>query len=268
MRLRLLLACLLAVPICGATASTLPAGGSAADGADISWPNCPKGMGIPSRPTEGKPMPLAGTQFVIIGLTNGPGFTPNPCLADQVAWTTSRHLWAGAYAITTYPTPAQLTQYGGRGTGAQRLFRTGVAQAQFNVRGMRRAGLRPPMVWVDVEPVPVQPWSGNPTFNTAVVEGVLAGYRGAGLKVGLYSYAYGWKQITGGRQYPTIATWVPSGSDLRSAALARCGKASFSGGRVLFGQWTVGDRDHDVTCPGVTGSAGQSSRMPGLFAST
>lgn len=55
-------------------------------GADISWPQCPKGIGIPSRPTEGKPMPKASTTFVIVGLTNGPGFTPNPCLAKHVAW--------------------------------------------------------------------------------------------------------------------------------------------------------------------------------------
>lgn len=267
MRLRLLLAVLL-LPLSTAAASTMPATGSAADGGDISWPNCPKGMGIPSRPTEGKPMPLAGTQFVIMGLTNGPGFTPNPCLADQVAWTKERHLWAGAYAITTYPNSAQLKEYGGRGTGTQRLFRTGVSQAQYNVRAMRVAGLRPPIVWVDVEPVSVQPWSGNPVFNNAVVDGVVAGYRGAGLKVGFYSYAYGWKQITGGRQLPTVATWVPSGNDQRSAALARCSRISFSGGRVLFGQWTAGDRDHDVSCPGVTGSAGHSSRMPTLFAAT
>jgi hypothetical protein len=270
MRLRLLLlAALLAVPLTASTsqASSLPQTRSA-DGADISWPNCPKGMGIPSRPTEGMPMPVASARFVVLGLTNGPGFTPNPCLADQVAWTKARHLWAGAYAVTTYPSAAQLTTYGGRGTGAQRLFRTGVAQAQVNVRNMRRAGLRPPMVWVDVEPVSVQPWSGNPTFNNAVLDGAVAGYRGAGLKVGFYSYAHGWKQITGGRRMPSVATWVPAGDDQRSSALARCSRPSFSGGLVLLAQWTAAGRDHNVTCPGVTGGPGRPSRFPGMFAST
>lgn len=268
MHLLLRLAVLLAVPAVGlvvtspSLASTSPAYRSATAGADISWPNCPKGMGIASRRTEGQPMPQSGTQFVVMGLTNGPGFTPNPCLAAQVSWTKERHLWAGAYAITTYPTAGQLTTYGGRGAGAQRLFRTGVAQAQFNVRNMRRAGLRPPLVWVDVEPVSVQPWSGNVAFNNAVVDGVVAGYRGAGLAVGLYSYAYGWKHITGGRRLPTVATWVPSGDDQRSSALGRCGSASFSGGVVLIGQWTADARDHDVTCPAAGG------RFPRLFAST
>ncbi len=262
---RLILCCLalaLAFPV-PASASTVPPAGSTAYGNDISWPNCPKGMGIPSRPTEGKPMPHPAAQFVIIGLTNGPAFTPNPCLADQVAWVRARHLWAGAYAITSYPTAAQLSQYGGRGTGTQRLHRVGIAQAQDNVRKMRRAGLRPPMVWIDVEPVKLAPWSGNPTFNNALIDGVMAGYRGAGLKVGFYSYAYGWRQITGGRQLPSYATWVPSGNDRRASAMARCSQRSFSGGRVLLGQWTADERDHNVTCPGVTGRQFQV-----LFAAT
>jgi hypothetical protein len=257
------LALLLALPAPGASGSTPPPEGRAAYGNDISWPNCPEGMGIASRPTEGKPMPHPAAQFVILGLTNGPGFTPNPCLASQVAWVRSRHLWAAAYAVTSYPTAAQLKAYGGRGSGAQRLFRAGVAQAQFNVRTMRRAGLRPPLVWVDVEPVRSVPWSGNPHFNNALIDGAVAGYRGAGMKVGFYSYAYGWKQITGGRRIPSVATWVPAGNDQRAAAAARCGQRSFSGGTVLLGQWTADGRDHNVTCPGVAGR-----RFPGLFVAT
>ncbi len=263
---RLSLLCLifvLALLPSSASASTLPPSGSTAYGADISWPNCPKGMGIPERRTEGQPMPTAKAQFVITGLTNGPGFTPNPCLASQVAWVKERHLWAGAYAITTYPTLDQLKRYGGRGSGPQRLFRTGAAQANVNVRNMRSAGLRPPMVWVDIEPVKSAPWSGNQPFNNAVIDGVLAAYRGAGLKVGFYSYAYGWRQITGGRRMTSVPTWVPSGNDQRSSALARCTQPSFSGGRVLLGQWTEANRDHNVTCAGVAGPMFRS-----LFAST
>ena len=249
----LVLAAALLVPV-GAHAAVVTRAGTTAYGADISWPNCPKGMGIPSRPTLGLPMPTDAAQFVVLGLTNGPGWTPNPCLASQVAWVKARHLWAGAYAVTSYPTAAQLSSYGGAGTTTQRLFRAGAAQAQYNVRTMRRAGLRPPMVWVDVEPVKSAPWSANPRLNNALVDGAVAAYKGAGLRVGFYSYAYGWKQITGGRQLTAYATWVPSGDDQRSSALRRCGQRSFSGGKVYLGQWTAGDRDHDVTCSGVTGS--------------
>ena len=55
-------------------------------GADISWPQCPRGMGIPQKQGQGSPMPLDAARYVILGLTNGPGFYANPCLASQVAW--------------------------------------------------------------------------------------------------------------------------------------------------------------------------------------
>ncbi len=219
------------------------------EGADISWPNCPKGMGIPERPTEGQPMPLDSARFVIMGLTNGPGFTPNPCLASQVTWVRDHDRTAGAYAITTYPTAAQLKQYGGGGAVSAQLFRTGAAQANYNVRTMRAARLSTPMIWVDVEPVTVRPWSGTPARNNAVIDGAVAAYQRAGLRIGFYSYAYGWKQITGGRRLPTYPTWVPAGNDQRSSALRRCSQPSFSGGPVYLGQWTKANRDHNVTCP-------------------
>src|SRR4051812_25172980 len=69
-----------------ATAAVAPTPGVRLTGGDISWPNCPKGMGIPSRRSPGNPLPLASAAFAVIGLTNGPGWFPNPCLADHVAW--------------------------------------------------------------------------------------------------------------------------------------------------------------------------------------
>ena len=49
----------------------------------MSWPQCPKGMGIPEKRSQGAPLPLDTAAYVILGLTNGPGFTPNPCLPDD-----------------------------------------------------------------------------------------------------------------------------------------------------------------------------------------
>lgn len=230
------------------------------EGADISWPNCPKGMGIPERPTEGQPMPLDSARFVVLGLTNGPGFTANPCLASQVAWVRDRGRSTGAYAITSYPTDRQLAQYGGRGAGVDRLFRTGAAEANANLRTMRAAGLSTPMVWVDVEPVTLAPWSTVPARNNAVIDGALAAYRNAGFRTGFYSYAYGWKQITGGRRMAAYPTWVPAGDDQRASALRRCSAPSFSGGPVHLAQWTVANRDRNLTCPSYS-SAAQVRRM-------
>ena len=36
-------------------------------GADVSWPQCPKGLGIPEKRTEGRPMPTSSARFVVLG---------------------------------------------------------------------------------------------------------------------------------------------------------------------------------------------------------
>ncbi|MFN2540404.1 MAG: hypothetical protein ABR549_19920 [Mycobacteriales bacterium] len=239
-----------------ARSSTLPAASAPVTGADISWPNCPPGMGIPQRRTLGQPMPPAGTKYVVVGLTNGPGFTPNPCLSSQLSWVKRRHLWLGVYSVVSYPTAAQLARYGGTGTLRTRLHRVGVAQARFNLATMRKAGLaKAPMVWVDVEPVKGWPWSASTSANNALIDGAMLAYRVAGMHVGLYSYKYGWREITGGRRLPNVATWVP---------LSTCSRPSFSGGPILLTQTTSNGSDINKTCPGQVSRA----RFPILFAST
>lgn len=237
-----------------AAASPTPAGGVTAAGNDISWPQCPKGAG-----GYGLPGPQATAKFVVIGLTDGGSFRANPCLARQVSAAKARHLWTGVYAISTYPTRAQLARYGGRGSLATRLYRVGVAEARFNLRAMRGAGLRAPMVWVDVEPRTRAPWSSVVARNNAVIDGVLAAYKAAGVRVGLYSYVRAWTSITGARLLPGLSTWVPVGKKGRAVAKSRCAQPSFSGSKPLLVQWTDGKRDYDYTCPGITGRAATGS---------
>jgi len=224
-------------------------------GADISWPNCPRGLGIRSRPTLGKPLPRANARFVVIGLTNGPAFHENPCLAAHVAYAQERRLWASAYAVATYPTTRQLARHGDAGprparTERGRLFNTGYAQAALNVRTMREVGLDSPAVWVDVEPVsPPAPWSGRVRANKAVVDGVLAAYRDAGLEVGFYSVGTLWRQIMGSTRY-RLPEWRSAGPTTRTRALGMCTSGRFQGGPAVIGQWWDDDRDYNVLCPG------------------
>jgi uncharacterized protein with LGFP repeats len=224
-------------------------------GYDVSWPQCPAGSGIPERPGYGLPLPPASSQFVIIGLTNGPAFTPNPCLADQVGWAKAHLQWAAGYAVVTYPTAAQLATYGGAGpypttNSADRLRNVGYAQAVYNLARMREAGLNAKFVWVDVEPYPVRPWSSDQAANNAVIDGVLRGYQDGGFPTGFYSYDNGWREITGGRRDTVRPTWVPAGRRTEADARAKCTQPSFSGGPVVIGQWTDGTYDYNVTCPG------------------
>jgi peptidoglycan hydrolase-like protein with peptidoglycan-binding domain len=229
-------------------------------GGDISWPNCPKGMGIPSRLSEGQPLPVATAAFALIGLTNGPGFTPNPCLAAQVAWASG--LWTSAYAMTTYPTALERATYGVSGPWSAidsigQLRNAGYAQALVNVAAMAATGLRVPFVWVDVEPYAVAPWSRSIDANREVVRGVVRGYEDSGYRVGFYSYERGWRTVVGAWRKPAYPAWLPVGHSTNGLALAsaRCASASFSGGEVLLAQWVDANRDQDVTCPQLAGRA-------------
>jgi hypothetical protein len=225
-------------------------------GADVSWPQCPKGMGIPERPTLGAPMPLPTAEYVVLGLTNGPGFTANPCLADQVAWVRDRRLMAAAYAVASLPDDDAVAEHGGTGpydAGSERgqLANAGYQQALANVATMRRAGLTTPMVWVDVEPVPDFEWSGDPVANSAVVEGSVRAYEDAGYRVGVYSTPALWSGVVGGLRLG-LPEWRAAGETSRQEALSRCGRDwSIQGGRAVLGQWVEQNRDQNVTCPGV-----------------
>src|SRR5665811_1605907 len=238
------------------SSSPAPAPGATVYGNDISWPQCPKDGG-----GNGLPGPMTSASFAVLGLTDGGSFRANPCLAGQVASVKTRHLWAGAYAISTYPTSAELTRYGGTGTLAERLRRVGAAQAEFNLATMVQVGLRSPMVWVDVEPRTPSPWSASTANNNAVIDGVIARYKAAGLRAGIYSYDNAWKKITGGRALPLVATWVPVGHKGRAVAAARCAVASYAGSRPWLTQWTDGVRDYNLTCPGVTGWVGRGNLL-------
>lgn len=231
-------------------------------GGDISWPQCPTGMGIPQRRTLGLPMPLPAAEYVVVGLTNGPGFYPNPCLADQVAWVRDRGLLLAAYAVLSYPDDDTLERFGDDGphdgsTALGALRNIGYQQALYNIRSMRATGLDSPIVWLDVEPVALFDWSDDPVANAAVVEGSRRGYEDAGYRVGVYSTPYLWEQIVGDLALG-VPEWRAAGQTSRREALARCGSAwSIQGGEAVMGQWVEASRDHDVTCPGISRDLGR-----------
>lgn len=225
------------------------------EGGDLSWPQCPEGMGIKERRTLGLPMPLASAEYVVIGLTNGPAFTPNPCLASQVEWAEKNKVMTSAYAVTSYPSDATIREYGGEGPGDPdtkigRLTNVGYQQAGWNLEEMKRAGLESPSVWLDVEPVADWEWSDDIEANQAVVKGAVAGYQDAGKRVGVYSIEGLWTPIVGDLQLQ-LPEWRPAGEASRAAALERCGgEWMFQGGAAVMVQWLEDGRDRNVTCPG------------------
>ena len=227
-------------------------------GADISWPQCPRGMGIAQKRSHGSPMPIDAARYVILGLTNGPGFYPNPCLESQVDWVRSRHLMAAAYSVISYPEQRHLAAYGDKGpfdgstrTGA--LSNVGYQQAGFNLSTMRRAGLQSPIVWLDVEPVPDFEWSRDLAANASVVRGAARGYTDAGFGIGAYSTQALWQQVVGGLVLG-IPEWRAAGQTSRAEALRRCGRdRMFQGGESVLSQWVEDGRDQNVTCGDTAG---------------
>jgi hypothetical protein len=226
-------------------------------GADISWPQCPVGMGIPLKRSQGAPPPVEEARYVVVGLTNGPGFYPNPCLAEQVADVRARGRMAAAYSVVSHPEPDRLARHADDGPfdGSTRLgalANNGYAQAAFNVRTMRAAGLLTPVVWIDVEPVPDFEWTTDLPANAAVVEGMARGYRDAGYRIGVYSTPYLWDVVVGDLALG-VPEWRAAGQTSRDAALATCAPdRTIQGGDAVMGQWVEAGRDMNVTCPGIS----------------
>jgi hypothetical protein len=231
-------------------------------GSDISWPQCPKGMGIPHKRTLGLPLPGDDAEYVVIGLTNGPGFHVNPCLQSQVDWARGRHLLVAAYAVASYPDDATLATYGGEGpfdaeTRLGRLQNAGYQQARFNVASLEKTGLQTPIVWIDVESVPFYDWSTSVSDNAAVVQGVARGYLDAGLGIGVYSTPYLWAGVVGDLALG-VPEWRAAGQSSRAEALSRCGEDwEIQGGPSVLAQWVEANRDLNVTCPGAERELGR-----------
>lgn len=226
-------------------------------GADISWPQCPKGMGIPQKRSEGQPMPTDAARFVVVGLTNGPSFVANPCIESQVQWIRDRGLLGAAYSVVSYPDQRALEEYGDRGPfpGSTRLGalrNVGYQAAVFNMGTMKRAGLQSPVVWIDVEPVRYFDWSPDLEANAAVVQGMARGYRDGGYRIGFYSTPSLWSRVVGDLRFGA-PEWRAAGQTSMAEALSRCGPDwSIQGGPGVLGQWVEDNRDRNVTCPGAT----------------
>jgi hypothetical protein len=222
-------------------------------GRDIGWPQCPNDVGFRGRNGLGQPMPDEGVTFVIIGVTNGRAFTPNPCLDRHLGWVRSHHVHAAAYAFATYPTRAQLRRYRHSGPYDGRRFLGGLgnaghAAARYNIRLMQQHGFTTPHVWLDVEPSSSRPWSGRRTWNRAVVRGWVRAYSEAGYTVGFYSTTSLWDHIVGGLRLG-LPEWRTAGPTSSSAALRRCGERGFQGGPAVIAQWWTRHRDFDRLCP-------------------
>jgi hypothetical protein len=214
------------------------------NGADVSWPQCPVGTGLP--------MPSSKRKFVIFGLTHGYGFTLNPCLADQVAWAKERGKYLAAYSFTGAASPAEVIKYARSGpykaeTTTNAFRNSGYAAAKLTITEMADAKLAVPFVWLDIEPSLKRPWRKSLWKNGAYIDGQIRAYTEAGMKVGFYLSASTYDSILP-KDY-AVPEWRTVGPRPRTDALVMCTKPSVQGGTRMLSQWWNDTKDFDLICP-------------------
>jgi hypothetical protein len=152
--------------------------------------------------------------------------------------------------VISWPDQAAQEQYGG-------LEQAGHAQAEFNVRSMKAAGLDSPIIWLDVEQVPHYEWSTSTSANAQVVLGAAKGYSEAGYRVGVYSTPAIWAGLVGDLSLG-VPEWRAAGQISQQEAVSRCGDDwSIQGGAGVLGQWVEDSRDRNITCPGTEARLGE-----------
>lgn len=245
-------------------------------GYDISFPQC------------GKRLPK-GQAFGIVGVNGGTAANTNPCLAEQLVWANKSvggtaqpeiQLYVNTAnpgevidQITTWPTSntdkTGFTTDNPYGTCTGDNDRPCSWQYGWNraveanidrfVPAAQTAGVNQSASaytwWLDVETM--NTWQSGSTEalirNTAALEGMTSYFKSQGAKVGLYSTAVQWAEITGNTASSTsnlngLPNWRPSGASLTNAK-ANCSVDPLTpGGFISLTQYVQKNLDHDHSC--------------------
>lgn len=244
-------------------------------GYDVSYPQCGKRL-----PTD--------HYFGVVGVNGGNAASANSCLADQLVWanqakTGSKQPRVQLYVntanpgevisqISTWPkssvdsngnTPTN--PYGAcngandeacswlygwnRSIYTENVFKTAASSKGIGTDTASYTW------WLDVETMNTWQTGSNQALirNTAAIEGFGAYYQSKGAKIGLYSTADQWREITGNNiaansNLIALPNWRPSGASL-SNAKANCSVAPLtSGGYISLTQYVVKNLDNNYSC--------------------
>ena len=215
-----------------------PTVGSEAPGAvgyDISWPQCHDALPAPST-------------LAIVGINNGTAFTTNPCFKKEAAWA---GLNLSVYINLSAPDPKHPDQFangpaGGCPPGASvcDFYNYGYNAATNAVENIFLHGYAPRDIWLDVETSNI--WSADTWLNDQVISGAISALQHAGATPGLYSTPYQYSKIAGSFR-ASVPEWLATGVGL-TAPSPGCATPSFTGGRVILVQGTLGSFDGDFAC--------------------
>lgn len=204
-------------------------------GVDISWPNCT--TSVPS------------VAFGIVGVTDGQGYSTNPCLAKEAGHFKNLSLYVntGWYNQSSHINP-DYPKVCAAGDNNCLAYNYGYNAGLYALNAAKSAGVSSTTWWLDVE-------TGN-TWNTDVVQnqnslqGEYDALAANGVTtLGVYSTTAQWQSITGGwkNNWPSwgATTWTTA-----KQAQTYCTGHQFTGGPSYLMQYLPKHTkvDYDVAC--------------------
>lgn len=202
-------------------------------GSDISWPNCSAKIS-------------SSTKFGIVGVTDGLGYSTNPCLVKESSHFTNLSLYVntGWDSSSTHnnPTSPHVCTIGDNNCLA---YNYGYNAGLYAYNAASGAGLHTSTWWLDVETI--NTWSTNTLQNQNSLQGEHDALVADGATtVGIYSTTTQWDALTGTwlNNWPSwgATTWKTA-----SQAKTYCSGHQFTGGVTWLIQFK-GQIDQDYAC--------------------
>ncbi len=207
-------------------------------GVDVSWPNCSAKI-------------TRGSKFGIVGVTNGIGYSTNPCLNKEASNFSNLSLYVntGWYSSSLYinaNSPKKCIE----GDNNCLAYNYGYNAGLYAYDAAANAGVHSNTWWLDVETE--NSWSTDTSQNRNSIQGEYNALttriidNGAIPTVGVYSTTYQWNTITGSwkNYWPSWGATIVSTS---KQAAKYCTGHEFTGGKTWLIQYS-GAIDQDYAC--------------------
>jgi hypothetical protein len=226
----------LAWAIFPAVAEASPLYPTGTTGFDVSWPNC--SATAPSNPHYG-----------IVGVSDGTGYSQNPCLANEAAWFPSLNLDVntGWYNQSVHVNPNS-PKVCAAGDNNCLAYNYGYNAGLYALTYANSQNVYASAWWFDVETS--NTWNTDVVQNQNSLQGEYDALVANGVTtVGIYSTTAQWQSVTGGwiNNWPSwgATTWTTA-----SGALTYCTGHQFTGGPSYFMQFKPKKPglDQDVAC--------------------
>jgi hypothetical protein len=225
-----------AFPAVAAASPLSPLYPTGTTGFDVSWPNC--SATAPSKPN-----------FGIVGVSDGTGYSQNPCLAKEAAWFPSINLVVNTgwndQSIYLNPNSPRVCAAGDNNCLA---YNYGYNAGLYALSFANSQNIHASTWWFDVETA--NTWNTDVVQNQNSLQGEYDALVAGGVTtVGVYSTTAQWQSVTGGWSN-TWPSWGATTWTTASGALTYCTGHQFTGGPSYFMQFKPKKPglDQDVAC--------------------